>query len=537
MKHKNIFVFLLTFFLIAHIFISFQAINNAQVNRFADEAHYLATGIDFYKTIFTPTDIAPYFFQKDFSKTIRKIFTFQASALGRPPLLFLFQAIMWKILEVFGHRDVTIMILAVNYIFMTILIFSCYGIGSILYERRVGFLAACMVLTVPLIFEQSRSMMTDFPLTAMLCLSIFLLLKTQHFENRFFSVVLGMIIGFSLLFRETFMVYFSVPFLWYCVCSYAVNSKVKRLKNLFITLFFALLIAGPLYINPENFEIYKKWFLLSQLKTLGHNDLLFYVKSMPAIFGYLILFTTAPLFLMSIIWCKKKDMVLWAWLVTVFLSHVLILNKACRFIMPMIPAYCVLVSSQLYRIKLQDMIKKIMFLFLLMIFLAQFVLMHYFRLPKYFAPSCSWPGIRNMHVVHQYPGVHEKLLQVFKRETNSEESKIVLFIYNVLEINGPFSYKALLLKNILLYVNTEIEADAVDSPEPNTVVWEGRFLRADYLVDKVGGDEGCAGARENIRALYKEALNKHADLFEVIATIPVEYDDSQLIVYRKRQNT
>jgi hypothetical protein len=120
----------------------------------------------------------------------------------RPPLFGLSMALMY---QPFGlSRDVAVM---VNAVYLVLLVLACYGIGRRLGGKWLGLLAAALVSLIPLVFAMSRYPYFEFSLTAFTMLSIYLMLATERFEKRSYSVLLGVSLGLGLLVKRTYPVF------------------------------------------------------------------------------------------------------------------------------------------------------------------------------------------------------------------------------------------------------------------------------------------------------------------------------------------
>jgi len=137
---------------------------------------------------------------------VRTIFTALTWPWNRPPLPFLTVVPFYRL---FGtSTDVALMS---NCVYLGILLCSVYGIGRVLYDRRVGLLAAFLVSFYPVLFAISRLSYVDYALTAMVSLAIYLLLKTDGFRNRKWSLLLGLGLGLGLLTKWPFIAFAGAP--------------------------------------------------------------------------------------------------------------------------------------------------------------------------------------------------------------------------------------------------------------------------------------------------------------------------------------
>jgi 4-amino-4-deoxy-L-arabinose transferase-like glycosyltransferase len=110
---------------------------------------------------------------------------------------------------VFG-TDLWVAILS-NIVFLAILIFATYGLGKVLWNRQVGLLAALVVITTPMFVTQFREYMLDAPLSAMVALALYLLVKSDHFTDRRTSLLLGIACGLGLLTKWVFPFFLALP--------------------------------------------------------------------------------------------------------------------------------------------------------------------------------------------------------------------------------------------------------------------------------------------------------------------------------------
>src|SRR5262249_54382006 len=72
---------------------------------------------------------------------------------------------------------------AVNLIFMAVFFGAIYQIGRQYWGKRVGVLAVYFTGTMPLLYGLSRWYLTDYPLAALVCLAVYLLIASHDFGN------------------------------------------------------------------------------------------------------------------------------------------------------------------------------------------------------------------------------------------------------------------------------------------------------------------------------------------------------------------
>jgi hypothetical protein len=97
--------------------------------------------------------------------------------------------------------------------YLCILIFSTYQIGRLMISPFAGCISAYLVFMSPLIFTSSRQFQLDFPLSAMVALSIALLLASDTFKQRKYSFLFGLALGWMLLIKVQGMSFIMWPLL------------------------------------------------------------------------------------------------------------------------------------------------------------------------------------------------------------------------------------------------------------------------------------------------------------------------------------
>ncbi len=137
----------------------------------------------------------------------------------RPPLLFLTAVMLYRLLGV--SSDVALMS---NVPYWAILIFSVYGLGKRMYNRRVGLLAAYLVSTYPILFSLSRVFYVDFALAAMVALSLYLLVESDGFRARNWSLLFGVSLGLGMLVKWTYIAFVGLPFAYVLLRSGALKG-------------------------------------------------------------------------------------------------------------------------------------------------------------------------------------------------------------------------------------------------------------------------------------------------------------------------
>ena len=136
-------------------------------------------------------------------------------------------------------------ILLINILFLIILILSIYGIGKKLFGVKEGLFAAFLISTYPSIVGVSRNYLLDLPLTAMVTLSVFLLLKSNFFKDKLFSILFVVSFILGTLTKKTFII-FLLPLLIYSFIILIKRKSLDKTKKLLFVLGGIILAAFSL---------------------------------------------------------------------------------------------------------------------------------------------------------------------------------------------------------------------------------------------------------------------------------------------------
>jgi len=156
----------------------------------------------------------------------------------RPPL---FQLSAVPLLWLFGRStDVATM---VNVVYLACVLGATYAIGRSIFDSNVGLLACFVMSTFPMIFAMSRYFYIDFALTAMVALNLALLLHTEDFESKGYTLLYGLSFGLGMLVKWTFVVFTLPPALLVFLRSGLPGRAVTKLKTIKVDARWAALSA------------------------------------------------------------------------------------------------------------------------------------------------------------------------------------------------------------------------------------------------------------------------------------------------------
>lgn len=101
--------------------------------------------------------------------------------------------------------------ISINIFYFGILLFSVYGIGKYLYNKETGLIAAIFISLYPSMVGMRRYYLIEVALIATVALSIYLLLLSDHFRNRKYSIGFGIAFAVSILTKWTALFFIIGP--------------------------------------------------------------------------------------------------------------------------------------------------------------------------------------------------------------------------------------------------------------------------------------------------------------------------------------
>jgi 4-amino-4-deoxy-L-arabinose transferase-like glycosyltransferase len=120
-----------------------------------------------------------------------------------PPLVHLIGAFGTLI----GGISLATPVIASNLVFVSLLALGSYRTGRLLFGSAAGMLAVIFVLGSPLLIENFHVFMLDPPMTAMVAVSIWLLLASEDFGRIDVAAVAGFAAGAGMLIKVQFALY------------------------------------------------------------------------------------------------------------------------------------------------------------------------------------------------------------------------------------------------------------------------------------------------------------------------------------------
>jgi hypothetical protein len=122
-----------------------------------------------------------------------------------PPFAYLVGALgLW-----IGGVGVSAPVIAENLVFVPLLALGSYRVARMAFGPRAGFLAVLFALGTPLVTAQFHVFMVDVPETAMVAVSVYLILASERFSRTWLSALAGIAVGLGMLTKEPFVFFVS----------------------------------------------------------------------------------------------------------------------------------------------------------------------------------------------------------------------------------------------------------------------------------------------------------------------------------------
>jgi Dolichyl-phosphate-mannose-protein mannosyltransferase len=99
------------------------------------------------------------------------------------------------------------LVIVENLVFVSLLALGCYKLGRLAFGPLAGLLAVVFALGSPLLSAQFRVFMTDAPETAMVAVSVWLIIATEGFTRIRACALAGLAVGLGMMTKEPFGIF------------------------------------------------------------------------------------------------------------------------------------------------------------------------------------------------------------------------------------------------------------------------------------------------------------------------------------------
>ncbi len=180
---------------------------------------------------------------------------------GHPPALYLLLAVIYKLL---GETIWIFHLLAISFSFLGV--YFTYLLGTHLFNRNVGILAALFLFFSPLYFAQSGMVHADIVITAFGVMTVYFMLKNNYVAYLLSSIIMVMVKESSMVLIVALLIYI---FIFEKDRSVVINKLFKyAIPLIVICIFFGFqkLATGSFLPNP--------YFNSHAFATFNHNALI-----------------------------------------------------------------------------------------------------------------------------------------------------------------------------------------------------------------------------------------------------------------------
>ena len=279
-----------------------------------------------------------------------------------PPLHYILTA-PW--LNLFGKSEDIASLVMLGY--SAVLLIAVYGFGKTLFNKKVGILAAIICQVLPGLYFYRLEFLLDFPLTALVFCSFWLLTVWKQKKNSWLMAILfGISLGLSLLLKQTAIFFLITPIIWVGF-GFLKSRRWMRVFQLFISIAISFVLCFPWYRT--------NWLLIltsSKRATIDSaiaegdpalNSLdawFYYLKTLPYLLSWhlliipvvgLLIYLAAkvlkkPSWTSSQLRLKYPQELRWllVYIVGGYLWSSLNVNKDARYILPLLPAIALLIA-------------------------------------------------------------------------------------------------------------------------------------------------------------------------------------------------
>lgn len=250
----------------------------------------------------------------------------------------------------------------VNSIYLAILLFSVYGIGNRMFDKKTGIIAALVVSLFPAVFNLQREFLIDFALISMVSLTIYCLIACDFFRNRNYSRLFGIAFALSMLTKWTAFLFIAGPLIYIVIRMFFNSNKFENKSKQRMNLIFSLILLfalSAIWYLPNFNTIYDM--VLTRTQSIGayENDPeIFTGQSLLYYFFANINYVSFIFFLVfiagAIVLLKKRSsntLTLFLIIAVPYLAFTLIRNKDLRYMAPAVSSISIIGATSISSIK------------------------------------------------------------------------------------------------------------------------------------------------------------------------------------------
>lgn len=469
----------------------------------------------------------------------QNIFLFKQYSPYHPPLLYSLPLPFYSIFGV--SRDIAALSTGTLYFFI-IIVFT-YLIATRLFDERVAILSALFVALSPPLYGMSRSFLMDIPCLAFSLMAIYGFLRSEKFNNHFWSALFVISFALGMWTREFTIIYSAGPLLALYFINPGEDKTIKR--NLFLYLCLAFALASIPYsahlserINSYVYEQYSKPAIYGNPNNFSLDTMSFYIRTLSRYFSKPASYYIWSLVLLYLILGREK--VVKFWLISVYILLTLIGIKTDRFAIGLLPPIAMIISYWLAKNYRFNPLHR---LIVVSVLLVQFYICSFDEREMYGAAELlninkfKSSGITNFFnrlklapLQHLTDGSRRPLEDLSKSGEICREiilngsPKDSIKIYNL----TSYPYYTAGLENCLTQYYRKVWAtNSIYAPLKD-------MHKFDYIIDKIGGFQASRWQAEKVK-VAKDQFQYTKEQFSPIYQLVL--DDSSKVILYKRNNS
>lgn len=263
-------------------------------------------------------------------------------------------------------------------LFNFVLLVSLFFLGKLFFNQRVALFACILSQLIPGLYYYRREFLLDFPLASLVTFA-FTSLSYWYFSvgnSAFWGIILGISLGLCLLLKQTSLFFLLFPMiyvflstiickLWLKLCQFTVSLLVAAVffcpwyRTNWLTIFTAgkrATIDSAIVENEPPLNTLKAWTLYAESIPYILSSFLFIISlGFGAYWLLKCLINSRNIISITTGYCNKKQGRVFGWMLMFFLGGYLLsslnVNKDIRYILPLLPAGCLVISALIYSYK------------------------------------------------------------------------------------------------------------------------------------------------------------------------------------------
>jgi hypothetical protein len=283
-------------------------------------------------------------FSKIYNYSISYLAHYPKLSLYYPPLLHIIISLFYTVL---GASFFTGRLVVLLFSIATLVIF--YKFTKRFFDKKVALFSSMLFSTMPMVFYNSITVMTDIPYTFFFIFSMYMYLKAFESKKRKHFIFASIIAVLAFLTKWNSILIIPIIF------AYALVEKRNQMKNVILSIVLIALLLTPYMIVIWKTGLAAIPFISSlQVSATAKQDpqfttpegLLYYLDvisthyfTVPILIGSLaamIFYTTQK---------KKHWKLLLLWFLAYYMFFTILSNKEPRYMMPLVPALLIPLSS------------------------------------------------------------------------------------------------------------------------------------------------------------------------------------------------